>query len=307
MAPFAAPDVLVLAGGGVLGEAWMTGVLAGVEDATGTDLRRVEAFVGTSAGSIVAARLAGGRSPRRPSDAHSDAEPPGADGRAGSSAVREALRSAGAAAWAGTAPAASAALALGAPGGALVRAAALARMPTGARRLDRLHEHVRRWGTRFDGRLRVCAVDRRTGRRVVFGAPGAPPAEVADAVLASCAIPWVFAPVKIGGREYVDGGVWSVTNLDAAPAGRDTQVLCLDTIAGLDPRTRKMAALRGAFRVAAELETQLLRRRGARVRHVAPDAAAADAMGHNLMDPAGSDRVLAAGYRQGRALAGGAA
>jgi hypothetical protein len=82
-------------------------------------------------------------------------------------------------------------------------------------------------------------------------------------------------------------------------------VLCLDTIAGLDPRTRKMAALRGAFRVAAELETQLLRRRGARVRHVAPDAAAADAMGHNLMDPAGSDRVLAAGYRQGRALAGG--
>src|SRR6185295_4720966 len=55
---FAAPDVLVLAGGGVRGEAWMTGVLAGIEDATGTDLRRVEAFVGTSAGSIVAARLA---------------------------------------------------------------------------------------------------------------------------------------------------------------------------------------------------------------------------------------------------------
>jgi NTE family protein len=305
MPPFAAPDVLVLAGGGVLGEAWMTGVLAGIEAATGTDLRRVEAFVGTSAGSIVAARLAGGRSPRRPSDAPSGAEPPAPDGGADSSAIREALRSAGAAAWAGTAPAASAALALGAPGGALVRAAALARMPTGERRLDRLHDHVQRWGTRFDGRLRVCAVDRRTGRRVVFGAPGAPPAEVADAVLASCAIPWVFAPVEIGGREYVDGGVWSVTNLDAAPAGRDTQVLCLDTIAGLDPRTRKMAALRGAFRVAAELETQLLRRRGARVRHVAPDAAAADAMGHNLMDPAGSDRVLAAGYRQGRVLAGG--
>jgi hypothetical protein len=33
VAPFVAPDVLVLAGGGVVGEAWMTGVLAGIEDA----------------------------------------------------------------------------------------------------------------------------------------------------------------------------------------------------------------------------------------------------------------------------------
>ena len=65
MAPFVFPDVLVLAGGGTVGHAWMTGVLAGVEDAAGVDFRRVEFFVGTSAGSIVAARLASGRSPRR--------------------------------------------------------------------------------------------------------------------------------------------------------------------------------------------------------------------------------------------------
>lgn len=310
MASFPAPDVLVLAGGGVLGEAWMTGVLAGIEDASGVDLRRVEAFVGTSAGSIVAARLASGRSPRRPDERGAGEGVPDAaagepDPGDGGSVVREALRTAGAVGWAATAPAASAALALGAPAGALVRAAALARMPTGGRRLDRLHEHVARSGARFDGRLRVCAVDRRSGRRVVFGAPGAPPAAVADAVLASCAVPWLFAPVEIGGREYVDGGVWSVTNLDAAPAGRDTRVLCLDTVAGLDPRTRRMAALRGAFRVAAELETQVLRRRGARVRHLVPDAAAAAAIGANLMDSRASDAVLAAGHRQGRALAGG--
>jgi NTE family protein len=309
MAPFTAPDVIVLAGGGVLGEAWMTGVLAGIEDAAGLDLRRTEAFVGTSAGSIVAARLASGRSPRRP-DAAGDgsaaaAAEAGEDGRAQGSVVRRALRSAGALAWASTAPAASAALALGTPGGALVRAAALSRMPTGGRSLDQLREHVRGWGVRFDGRLRVCTVDRASGRRVVFGAPGAPPAEVADAVVASCSIPWVFEPVEIGGREYVDGGVWSVTNLDAAPAGRGTQVLCLDTIAGLDPRTGRMAAMRGAFRVAAQLETQVLRRRGARVRHVAPDADAADAIGSDLMDSRARARVLAAGHRQGRRLAGG--
>ena len=68
MAPSALldPDVLVLAGGGIVGEAWMHGVLAGIEDAARVDFRDVEAFVGTSAGSIVAARLAAGRRPPRP-------------------------------------------------------------------------------------------------------------------------------------------------------------------------------------------------------------------------------------------------
>jgi NTE family protein len=60
------PDVLVLAAGGILGEAWMSGFLAGVEDAQGLDFRETESFVGTSAGSIVAARLAAGERPRRP-------------------------------------------------------------------------------------------------------------------------------------------------------------------------------------------------------------------------------------------------
>src|ERR1700709_2150015 len=60
------PDVLVLGGGGVLGEAWMMGVLAGIEDATGFDLRSCEHFVGTSAGSLVAAHLVAGERPRRP-------------------------------------------------------------------------------------------------------------------------------------------------------------------------------------------------------------------------------------------------
>ncbi|HWH94423.1 MAG TPA: patatin-like phospholipase family protein, partial [Baekduia sp.] len=157
----------------------------------------------------------------------------------------------------------------------------------------------------FDGRLRVCAVDRRNGRRTVFGAPGAPAAEVADAVCASCAIPWVFSPVTIGDREYVDGGAWSVTNLDAAHVGRDTHVLCLDPAAGLGGRDRRTAALRGAFRIASELEIQSLRRRGAHVLHVAPDAGAAAAMGPNFMAPRRAAPALDAGYAQGRRLAGG--
>jgi NTE family protein len=119
---------------------------------------------------------------------------------------------------------------------------------------------------------------------------------VADAVTASCAIPWVFAPVRIDGRDYVDGGVWSVTNLDAAPARRDTEVLCLDPTAALRTPVRQ------AFRVAVAVEQQILRARGARVRHIGPDEAAAAAMGEDFMarEPAGP--ALAEGYRQGRTL-----
>jgi NTE family protein len=179
----------------------------------------------------------------------------------------------------------------------------LGRAASHGRPLHQLHARVARWGVGFDGRLRVCAVDRRTGRRVVFGAPGAPAAAVADAVCASCAIPFVFAPVQIGDREYVDGGAWSVTNLDAARAGRGTQVLCLDPTAGLGGRDRRMALLRGAFRVASGLELQALKRAGAEVEHVAPDAEAARRMGLNFMSPAHAAPALAAGYAQGRRLA----
>jgi NTE family protein len=290
MTPFVAPDVLVLAGGGVVGEAWMTGVLAGIEDGAGVDMARVEAFVGTSAGAIVSARLAAGRRLRRPpGGADAPAEQAGEDSDG-------LLRTAARWGWAATAPLAPVATALAAPGGALARSALLARAPSDGRSHARLHDEIVRWGARFDGRLRVCCVDKRSGRRVVFGAPGAPQASVAEAVTASCAIPWVFAPVRIGGREYVDGGVWSVTNLDAAPARRDTQVLCLDPTAAL--RT----PLRYAFRVAIELELQILRGRGARVRLAGPDAEAAEAMGTDFMAPAAAPAALAAGYRQGRAL-----
>ena len=192
---------------------------------------------------------------------------------------------------------------MGAPAINLARAAVLARAAPHGRPLVDLEQRVARWGARFDGRLRVCAVDRHSGRRVVFGAPGAPPAEVAEAVCASCAIPWVFSPVRIGGRDYVDGGAWSITNLDAARAGRGTQVLCLDPAAGVGGEDRRMAALRGAFRAASALELQSLRRRGSQVTHVWPDDGAAAAMGPNLMAPGRAAAALGAGYRQGLELA----
>jgi len=301
------PDVLVLGGGGVLGEAWMMGVLAGIEDATGFDLRECESFVGTSAGSIVSAHLIAGESPRRPSSADVDGDVDEAatepvDGFTG--AALHAARRAGA--WAAATGSAFAPLALGlaAPGGAFMRATMLRRVPRPRDDLHRLRERVKRSDARFDGRLRVTAVERVSGRRVVFGSPGAPDVTVADAVAASCTVPWLFAPVEINGREYVDGGVWSPTNLDAAPAGRDTHVLCLNPTANLVGTNNVLTVFRTVSRTAVSVEAMALRRRGAQVRLVAPSAECAAIMGTNFMDPEPSDRVITAAYRQGRRLAG---
>jgi NTE family protein len=202
-----------------------------------------------------------------------------------------------------TEPLAPLALAVGTGAGARIRAAALARIPDGTDSLTRLHASLDGLGTRFDGRLRVCCVDRRSGRRVVFGAPGWPKPPVSDAVVASCSIPAVFEPVQIDGRTYVDGGVWSLTNLDAAPAGTSTEVLCLSPTASLGLTvTTPTGALRAVARGAIELEALALRRRRASVRVIGPDLRSADQMGTNLMAPERASDVLAAGYRQGLAL-----
>ena len=162
-----------------------------------------------------------------------------------------------------------------------------------------MRHQVQESAASFDGRLRVTAVDRHSGRRVVFGSPGAPTATVAEAVEASCTVPWLFAPVRIGDREYVDGGVWSPTNLDAAPAGRDTHVLCLNPTASLAPTHTLLRVMRNVARSAASIEGLALRRRGAAVKTVAPNTECAAAMGSNFMAEEPRTRVLAAGYRQG--------
>ncbi len=283
------PDVLVLGVGGTLGEAWMRGLLSGAESASELDFRQCEHFVGSSAGSIVAATLAAGRRPEAGDRAAREW---------GEMAVVDAAQGLLArAATAAATPLAPLALAGVAPAGRAMRAAALRVVPGSTRTLGRLGHHLDSLGAEFDGRLRIAAVDRRSGGRVMFGAPGAPPARVSQAVLASCAVPGVFSPVEIGGREYVDGGVWSPTNLDAAPAGRGAEVLCLV------PTGAGFAALRAFTRGRLSAETLALRSRGARVRTILPDDASTTAMGANLMDGSRVEQVLDAGFAQGRSMA----
>jgi NTE family protein len=303
MPRFDPPDILVLGGGGILGEAWMTSLLAGLAEASGFDPRGCEAFVGTSAGSIVAAALAAGVDPvtrlgRLPEQPADDTSPNGDEPAASGFPLSLAALGRGAAA-----PVAALGLRSAAPVGALMRRAALRVAPAGTRPLGNFGDELERAGARWDGRLRVSSVDLDSGKRVMFGAPGAPAAPVGRAVEASCAIPGVFRPVRIGDRDYVDGGAWSPTNIDAAPAGKESVVLCLNPTGSLrSTRPGLAGGLALVSRSIAGMEALALERRGARVTTVAPDAAALDAIGGNLMNPGPRKRVQAAGLAQGRAL-----
>jgi NTE family protein len=305
VAGFDAPDVLVLGGGGILGEAWMLAVLAGLEDSAEFDARACDGFVGTSAGSIVAAALVAGVDPRSRLGTLPEQPPVGASELVGGEPglFTRALDVGLAAGGAAMAPFAAAGLRATAASGERLRRAALRRAPVGRRSLARLGRELDEAGARWDGRLSVSAVEVESGRRVMFGTPGAPVVSVGTAVEASCAIPGVFRPVVVEGRSYVDGGVWSPTNMDRAPAGRGTRVLCLNPTGAMRPSaTRPFGAIGLISRSLAAVEALALTRRGARVTTVAPDAASRAAMGPNLMDPGERARVIEAGLSQGLAL-----
>jgi NTE family protein len=187
-------------------------------------------------------------------------------------------------------------------GGAALRRAALRRVPAGRRSLGGLGQELEQTGARWDGRLTLAAVELDSGRRVMFGSPDAPESSIATAVEASCSIPGVFRPVVIAGRRYVDGGAWSPTNMDRAPAGRGTRVLCLNPTGSV--RSSLVAPLSGLLSSSiAGMEALALERRGARVTTLSPDDASLAAIGTDLMNPARRARVIAAGLSQGRKLA----
>ena len=137
--------------------------------------------------------------------------------------------------------------------------------------------------------LRVIACDYSTGRRVHFGREGAPPAELADAVAASCAIPGVYRPVEIGGRRYVDGGMYSTSNLDSLRAGSLDLVICLNPTSTLHPpRAWNPFALgselwRRASGNRLGSERKKVRAAGTEVILIQPTREDLDVMGTNLM------------------------
>ena len=69
---------------------------------------------------------------------------------------------------------------------------------------------------RLEPELYLAATDLDTCERIVLGAEGWDDVPISSAVRASAALPMVYQPVRIRGRELVDGGIVSTTNLDIA-------------------------------------------------------------------------------------------
>ncbi len=64
--------------------------------------------------------------------------------------------------------------------------------------------------------LYLAATDLDTCERIVFGAEGWDDVPISTAVAASSALPMIYKPVRIKDRDLVDGGIVSTTNLDIA-------------------------------------------------------------------------------------------
>ena len=290
---------LVIGAGAALGGAWALGALCALQRTEGFEPAEADVVVGTSAGSVLAALIACGVPPARM-----------AEGLAGGPAEVE-----------GTGPVNPldvvdhVGLALGAlprpvplPGNLalaartlrrpdrhtlMTAAAALAPRGRGSLaplgRLVDLHHDGAAWPER--PRTWVIAMDFDSGRRVVFGRSDAPPAGLADAVMASCAAPGYFPPVALGGRRYVDGGAVSVTNADVLVREHLDEVVVLApmAMAARDPRPGAIAHLEGRLRRYAgarlDREAGRLRAGGARVRVFAPTAEDLAVIGPNVMDP----------------------
>lgn len=285
---------LVMGAGGITGIAWLVGVLEALREHTGWDPARADVVSGTSAGAVAGAVLATGAPMRRLLDYAEDQDELDA---AIARATHGRARQRAGASWPGS-------LVLGATGllstSPRHRFSSLAGfLPRGHRRTDEIRGLVGdavAGGWPRDRELWLHATDYATGRRVTFGRAGAPVADLTDAVVASCAVPGYYEPVRIAGRRYVDGGLWSFTNADAmVDAGCDV-VLCLSPFAtGARGRLLDGAvygAARGATAAQRRRELRLLEQAGVRVAVLEPGSEDLRAMGLNPMDRARSRAVL---------------
>jgi NTE family protein len=166
-------------------------------------------------------------------------------------------------------------------------------MTEGERRLP--EELAQQWP---DKALWLCTVDINTGRRIVLGREGAPEVPVATAVLASCAIPGFYQPVKVGKYTLVDGGVHSSTNLDlAAKFGCDLIIgiapMAYEPVDAPDP-VRQLVRLIPTR--ALSRETAYARRKGAEVLLIRPTAAELAVHGANLMRPTAGEEIARSAY-----------
>ncbi len=272
-------SALVLAGGGVAGIAWETGVLLGLQDEQPEVVAEILApettFVGTSAGSTVAAQLAGGTPLQQLFELQTS--PKTAElqvdldlqklmammggAMTGASSPEEVRQRIGAIALAAdTVPAATR------------RAAIDARLPN------------KEWTTHP---LLIPAIDTATGELRVFDRTSG--VSLVDAVAASCAVPGIWPPVEIEGRFYMDGGMRTGANADLAAGAERILILVPGPMQGpMGP---------------ALSEAELDALEPGRVHAVFADDASIAAIGVNPLDPSTRPGAAQAGRELGRRFA----
>ena len=100
---------------------------------------------------------------------------------------------------------------------------------------------------RLSTELYLAATDLDSCERVVFGRRGLDHIPISTAVSASSALPMIYTPVRIGDREYVDGGIVSTTNLDiAVDAGASLIVVVNPLVPYINDFEKRIPTLTGS-------------------------------------------------------------
>jgi NTE family protein len=239
---------LVCAGGGITGAVYEIGCLRALEDLLDRSVADLDLYVGVSGGAFVTSLLASGVSPREMYDALASprrgafADPTSSLFRLGLGEFWRRSRRAPevlAAALRGT---------LSAEGRnwSDLAWALFELLPAGLLDNSGLEEYL---AALFAARgqendfallprpLHVIAVDLDSGEAVDFGGDGDPTVPVSKAVQASTALPGLYRPVRIGGRDYVDGGVKKTAHINLAIQSGADLVICVNPIVPIDNRS----------------------------------------------------------------------
>jgi NTE family protein len=279
---------LVLGGGGLWGVAWMTGLLMGLEESD-LDVRHPRAVIGTSAGSVVGAHVTSGLSTQelfeRQVDPHRQARQNAPD-----AAHQAAAFGLFGKPWSDPNErlAAICDLALNTP--------TISWEQRRADIVERLSLPSTEWPSTS---LSITAVDVDTRELRTFDADSG--IDLVDAIAASCAVPGVWPIAPIGGRRYIDGGVWRTAE-NAHLAAEAQSVLILS------PFGRAQAERIGGGST-LDGDVAALRAGGARVILItANQSSLASLSGRGALDPGtrkpGAEAGRIQGQREAAALKG---
>jgi NTE family protein len=272
----------------------MVGALAALNRVSGWDPREADHLVGTSAGALFAALLAAGVSPIRLLPPDHASRSTGSTWILNELARQSSYRSEH---WLPHTPLGSWRLALAGllqmPSASSLLQTLSGIAPAGRVSPDPILRTIRQAaspGWPAQPQCRIVATDYVSGRRVVFGDTGAPEADLADAVAASCAIPGFFEPVAINGRRYVDGGLHSLCNLDLVTDSSLDLVICFSAMTsrashdGSAPLQRAIHSLLSRAGDRLRQQADELIDRGVDVVVIEPSMEDDLAMGVNFMD-----------------------